>query len=178
MRIGNCRGLTCAAFALGLLALCAAAGADDKTKPAKPAPLDPVNPVGKPKAFGPGKTARYGLWYEDGTWHLRVTAKKGHRFHGAVRVEGGQFSRLEPVKLDMEGKGADRFAWNAARNEVRFDFRTAGGVDGFDFQVDQQASVVWFGLGIDGEDRPGAVFVGRQGAHPKVIPFTLPARPR
>jgi hypothetical protein len=173
-------GLVRAVIGIGLLLLFAAASSDaqDKSKPMKPAPLDPVSPVGKPKAFGPGKTARYGLWYEDGTWHLRTTAKKGHRFSGGVRVEGGEFTRLEPVKLDMEGTGADRFAWNAARNEIRFDFRTGGSVDGFDFKVDKQATLIRFALGIDGDDRPNAIFVGRKGAHPAVVPFSLPAHPR
>ena len=169
-----------AALALGLLLLFATGGveAQNKGKPGKPLAPDAVNPVGKPKAFGPGKTARYGLWYEDGQWHLRTTAKKGHRFHGAVRIEGGEFSRLEPIKLDQEGKGADRFAWNAAKNEVRFDFRTGGSVDGFDFKVDKPTATVWFGLRIDGEERPNAVFVGRMGAHPAAVPFVLPARPK
>jgi hypothetical protein len=119
------------------------------------------------------------VWYENGKWHLRTTGggKGAHRFQGAVEVVGGKLTGLKGGDGEARGKNADRFVFNAALTEIKFDFKSNEGVDGLNFAVDGAATEIRFTLAFDGESSPKHIRVGRDSDHPAGATFTVPANP-
>ena len=66
---------------------------DDKPKQKKTKKTEPdkINPYGEPK-FDQGKHTGYYLWYDDGMWHLRMTAGQGKRARKPKRYSREAFT--------------------------------------------------------------------------------------
>lgn len=162
----------------GLTALVAPADAAPLQSP-KPEPDEfVVSDYGRPKEFAKGKPARHWLWYENGTWHYRTTSAAGdkHHFTGRIDLVGGGLA-ADPVGLKGETKGqnADRYVYKD--NALTLSFTPAGGVDGFDFKVDDRVTHLKLDLLVDGKRQPNLVTIGRSGDHPKEGAFKLTAHP-
>ena len=145
--------------------------------------LENISPIGKPEGFKTGQAARYALWYEDGTWHVRTTAgpKGGLTFEGTLEIIGGKMVSLVPVGIEgkeAKKKEADTGTWNAQKTVFKFTLKTgAGHTDGFDLKVTDPATALKFTLTVGGDEAPGKIFIGAKGAHPKAATFYLPAHP-
>jgi hypothetical protein len=150
---------------------------------------DSLNPVGKPKQFKQGKRVAYGVWYEDGLWHLRMTSKDGKAkgkgkndrviFTGSVRVAGdrllGEFQGLEKSKQALN---ADWVLPHAGGRGFDFQFATFGKTDGVNFKAGPSAQSITFKLLVGGDDDPTRILIGASGAHPAKAEFALPAHPK
>ncbi len=140
-----------------------------------------INPIGKPKGYSSGKESEYAIWYQDGTWHIRATTVKGTkaRFSGSVAVEGGEFTEgtFDQLEKSHRKASSDWVALDRAKKEMQFIFGNAGGLDGVDFKVSDSSRNVRFGLILGSNTSPANVLIGRSGAHPDAVPFTLPAHP-
>ena len=164
---------------VGLLGMGLVAVAADKDPPT----TSDVKTYGQPKQFDQGKDDLYALWYADGAWHLRTTAKgeKGHKavFKGRIQIEGGKitegnFQGLDKAKL---AKNADWVVPHPDGKGFDFSFATFGATDGIDFKVSKDATAVSFKLLVNGGDYPQRVLIGMKSQHPEKIPFSLPANP-
>lgn len=166
---------------LGMMFLMAAtqSAAQSKKSDAAKANDGVITNWGKPKNFSIGKVNGYWVWHDDGVWYLRTTGggKGAHRFVGQVEVSGGPFIKLQGTKGEASGTLVDRFAFNAARNAIRFDFKTDEGVDGFNFVAAPTATALKFTLAVDGNTAPNSIRVGLEGDHPATPIFTAPALP-
>jgi hypothetical protein len=147
-----------------------------------PASRDTPDPVGRPAAFRQGRGAMFGVWYQEGYWHLSMTSKerKGRKvFTGAVSVAGDRLAgQVEGLEMAKNLKKAD---WIFPRPGGRgFDFRfvTAGATDGVRFNVGKKATTVTFELHVGGDSDPTQILIGAKGTHPDKATFTLPAHPK
>lgn len=140
-----------------------------------------VNPTGEPRDHaGKGKKATFYVWYDDGLWHLRTrTGGNARKFSGTIRSVGGKVIKLSGIAgLEARKKShGDIGTLNRAQTEIKFDFRTKGGEDGFDFRLADEATVVVFDLALDGYGHADAISVGAKGLRPPKSKFALPARP-
>jgi len=141
-----------------------------------------IDPHGRPENFDQGKRRMYGVWLDEGVWHLRMTSKnvKGAKrriFNGKVEVAGdrltGEFQGLEKAE---KAKDADYIKVDRDGMGFEFQFATFGKSDGVTFKVGKKAETVTFHLLSDGDDDPDIVLIGAKGAHPESAKFTLPAR--
>jgi hypothetical protein len=139
-----------------------------------------LDPFGRPEGSIVDQTARYYIWYDSQRWHLRTTAKVGRNFNGTIRVKDARIKSCLSVGLknDRQKKTAsDAWQVNAARTELKYEFRTGQLSDGFDFVVEGDGEIE-FELLIDTQKNPRAIFVGREGQHPSKNPFSLPVEPQ
>lgn len=142
-----------------------------------------IDPHGRPENFDQGKRRMYGVWLEEGTWHLRVTSKnlgkntKRRIFNGKVEVTGdrltGAFQGLEKAE---KAKDADYIKVHRDGMGFEFQFATFGKSDGVTFKVGKKAETITFHLLSDGDDDPEIILIGAKGAHPESAKFTLPAQ--
>jgi hypothetical protein len=139
----------------------------------------PLDPRGEPEGFKAGLTARYAIWHGKQGWHLRTTTgKKAHDFQGKITVVGGQFENVTSHELEKKGKARDRWTLTEpGKNEINFTFKTHNHIDGINFRVTAGATKIRFDVTIDGKADPETVYVGRNGLHPKKMPFALEAHP-
>ena len=117
-----------------------------------------IDPRGEPKGFKAGLSARYAVWYDakDNVWRVRTTtAKKLHRFHGEVRVVGGEITGLSSHALEAQGKAEDH--WRANKQAVTFDFKTDKGIDGINLRLGKNVTAIHFDLRVDGAHHPGEI---------------------
>jgi hypothetical protein len=173
-------------------------GQGSARKKADPPVLDSADPNSEPKKYDAGKQSVYAIWYDDGEWHMRVTAKDKKEderevFTGSVRVEGGRlsgtFQGLEPpvpivpskkktLKRALEkNRNAD---WLQVHNDGQgFDFRFVnfGKSDGVNFKIAPSGKHITFNLLIGGGEFPKRVLIGKRATHPEKVPFTLAAHP-
>lgn len=145
-----------------------------------------ANPIGRPKQFAQGKQNMYGIWYDDGLWHLKVTSKdhpdkkveKRTIFTGSIRVNGdivvGEIVGLDKAKKPAD---ADFVTLDADRKGFTFKLAVFGGVDGINFKLGPKAETVTFNLLISQDDDPKKIWIGKEGQHPEKAKFTLPAAP-
>lgn len=121
--------------------------------------------------------ARYFVWFDGRGWHLRTASKNLIKFSGSVKLEQGSFIKLRPIGLDTR----DRWGVNEDRTEIRFELRTGGSFDGFDFDVKRTGAAprITFDLKIGREDKgyPKRIFLGRDSKNPKGVRFECPADP-
>ncbi|MGE3315230.1 MAG: hypothetical protein AB7O26_08940 [Planctomycetaceae bacterium] len=146
-------------------------------------PVTELDPEGAP----PDRkvpAARIFVWYEGGLWHVRTRTKENaHQFSGVISIAGGKLKHISNYEgLEARGKkkgkkGSDIGQWNAAKNQITFNFRTAGREDGFDFELDKKAKDVTFDLKVDGYGHARVIRVGSKEQMPSATPFTLPAQP-
>lgn len=164
--------------ALGLVWLDVAL-AGEQTAEKSTAEATSINPHGKPRGV-PHETS-YRVWYDGADWHIRSTteAKVLHKFTGSIRVKGGKVTQLGGLGAsEAKGKKRDVGNLNRERDVLSFSFGTRGGIDGFDFTVDQEAVQLIFSLHINGRTDPQVVYIGSQGEHPSGGTFVLPAHPQ
>ena len=138
-----------------------------------------IDPKGKPEGLEAGKTLRWYVWHNDNGWHVRTTTKtQKHNFHGKIEVIGGKFKQVSAAKLD-DKKGDRKDWWTLSSNNrvLTLDFKTEGGMDGFDFEVAGKADRLDFTLLIDKDDEPKRIYIGKSGEHPEMSSFELPANP-
>lgn len=137
----------------------------------------PLNPHGRMDDHPTDKPARYYLWEDAEGWHLRSCSRLVNKFEGQVRIAQGTFRKLRPIGIDPKGRGADQWAVNKERTELKFVLNTAQSFDGFDFTVEDAAAELEFELLINGKPMPARIFVGRDGQHPPEAKFSFPADP-
>ena len=139
-----------------------------------------VNNWDKPKNFAVGKSNGYWIWFDNGEWHFRTTGggKGAHHFVGEIEVIGGQFNQVQGIKGEKGGKLEDKYAFNAKKNMIKFNFKTDEGVDGIDFTVNKAADNLRFNLSMDGKSNAGNIRIGKDGDHPPDGTFTTSAHPK
>ena len=137
----------------------------------------PLDPRGRPDEKLVDQPQRYYVWHDVEGWHLRSAAKGTVKFEGAIRAVGGTFRKCRPIGLDLKGRLPDSWALDGGRTELKFLMHTSTSFDGFDFDLDRDATAVEFDLSIGGDRRPRRIFVGRDGRHPADATFRLPADP-
>lgn len=137
-----------------------------------------IDPNGRPEGLEPGKLVRWYLWHTEKGWHLRTTTKmQEHHFEGKITVKGGKVRDVHVSQGDKKIEKND--SWKLSNNDrvLTIDFKTKGGMDGFDFGVGGKADEIEFSLKIDGKDEPKHIFIGKGNEHPESATFTLPAKP-
>jgi hypothetical protein len=144
-------------------------GAGDAKAPA-------INPWHRPEGSIVNKSARFYVWYEEGTWSLRACSIRNRTFHGTAKITGeGKFKAVLPVGF-QESRQKD--AWGLAENrkEVKFSFRTSNKSDGLDIKVEGEGEIE-FDLHIDDTQQAKVVHIGASEQHPRKNPFQLPLSP-
>jgi hypothetical protein len=125
--------------------------------------------LGVPKEMHESHLEGLSIWHDErgSGWHLRTSTRgEPRRFGGRVWLSEGSFADVRPSRTEW----SDRL--RATGRAIEFDFRTQGGVDGFEFRV-TGARCVHFALSMDGRDDVEHVYIGAQGAHPARHAFTL-----
>jgi hypothetical protein len=124
---------------------------------------------GKPEAFHPGNVRGYFIWHDDNGLHLRTTTKgQSHVFSGTLRTNG-RFVDVHGVRLESD----DAYKVGPERHQMKFNFETAGGVDGIDFKVEGGEKVV-FDLLLDGHKITSDEIYGGTGSwHPDKSEFDI-----
>ena len=100
-----------------------------------------------------------------------------HQFTGKIRVEGGTITSVEAHDAEFKARFGEWWKLHEKRHEINIDFLTDRGVDGINFQVSKEAKMIYFNLHIDGKHHKNRIFIGREGQHPEMDPFALPAHP-
>ena len=173
-------GLAATALAVGGLGVLAApAGAATATPSATAAACDRTPwegaVEGTPKGFAPGAKGGDYLWHDANGFHLRVTHGTNHD----ERVYSGEITasapmRIDPVKLE---KG-DTLRLSADHRTIVFVFANYGYVDGVDFHTDCASTLTVSHLHAGNTNLPtGDVYLGKDRAHPKAIPFAVHRAP-
>jgi hypothetical protein len=124
---------------------------------------------GKPVSFSAGGTDGYYVWHDDDGLHLRTTDSAGvFAYSGTIRTNG-TFVNVDPVRLEAD----DDVEVLDGGKTIRFQFKTAEGIDGINFEV-SDGSTVRFSLRRDGARiDAGNIFLGEDSVHPKHDPFTI-----
>jgi hypothetical protein len=124
---------------------------------------------GRPASFSAGGTDGYYVWHDDAGLHLRTTDSSGvFKYTGVLRTNG-TFADVNAVRLEPD----DRFEVLDGGHALRFQFITAEGVDGLDFQVDG-GTRVRFDLERDGHRIDASnIFLGEDAVHPTHNPFAI-----
>jgi hypothetical protein len=136
---------------------------------------NPYNPnnsqqlQGRPAAWNPGNVLGYFIWQEGDRWYLQTTTKGAERqFTGTVQTNG-TFADMNRNNLENN----DRTSTNNAGNEINFDLKTTGDMDGLSFRLDNSAAAT-FTLYLDGQPvNPSEVYIGNANRHPDTNSFTI-----
>jgi hypothetical protein len=104
--------------------------------------------------------AAYRLWHDGAGWHVRVHSDVVRRFHGVI--EADDVRRLSGVDVPED-------AVRVSRDRIAFSF-LADEEAGFDFRADDCLDL---SLYVDGDPRPLRVDIGRFGASPARVPYTV-----
>lgn len=140
-----------------------------------------LSPIGKPEQdLVQVNNARYYVWHDSTGWHLRTASRAVATFSGSIKLDGGTFGKLRTIGFETKGSAADRWGVNPDRTELRFEIVTGGSFDGFDFDVRGSDAQIEFDLKMfkTPQARPGRIYIGRSGTHPKEATFRFPADPR
>ena len=179
IRVESLAGRVVLALLVVAASLAGAAPPDRKPAPSRSGgeKSKPLNPRGRMDDHPTDKPARYYLWEDAEGWHLRSCSRHVNKFEGQVRIEEGTFRKLRPIGIDPKGRGADQWAVNKERTELKFVLNTAQSFDGFDFTVEGAGAELEFELLINAKPMPARIFVGREGEHPPQATFSVPAVP-
>lgn len=140
----------------------------------------PLDPRGRADEKFIKVPVRYYVWHDAEGWHLRTASQKDQlrKFHGKIKLVGGTFNKLREIGLEGKGKYADSSKVNAARTEIEFTIFTSSSFDGYDFTINGGKDArVEFELQRGGQERPGEIYIGKQGRHPDSGKFGFPATP-
>jgi len=162
---------------LVVLAFAALARADDADIGPKTADGQAISPSGRFSDDLTGARARYYVWSDGDTWHLRTCSRRNvfAKFTGTVKLNNGTFNRLRQIGLERKGRYADKWSVSQDRRTITFEIWTTSSFDGFDFDVNGADATVEFDVKIGGEARPGRIYIGNEGLHPTEAKFTFPA---
>jgi hypothetical protein len=116
--------------------------------------IDPGPPLGD---SGPDV---YRVWHDGAGWHVRVHSDVVRRFHGVIASD--DVEKLRPVDIPDD-------ALHVSRDRIAFSF-LADEEAGFDFRSDGCLDVALY---VDGDPRPLRVDIGRFGASPARVPYTV-----
>jgi hypothetical protein len=155
----------------------AARGQSSKAPGAAPQVVT-ISPEGRWSRFEQGQKRRVHVWHDDQGWHIRCTCnrKEPTEFVGKVTVD------KPPLKLTSGDAEKARKARKAdfiqkVRNGLAFRFKTSGKLDGIDFNVPREATILQFEFRVDRDNKAEYIFIGRTGQHPRAATFALPANP-
>lgn len=138
-----------------------------------------IQSEGRPAAFKVGAKNMYGLWYEDGCWHLKMVSK-GTRvvFAGQVVVDGDKIvTRFEGLDKTRNVLTTDWVAPHANWQGFDFRFNNVGVIESVTFKVGPKAKTIRFKLLIGADNNPEDIVIGAKSVHPKSSTFELPAQP-
>jgi hypothetical protein len=167
--------LGAAALAVTALAVAAPAGAASPPPSATAAACDktPWEPdvQGRNPAYHPGAPGGDYLWHNRRGFHLGVTHGNTHR----DRVFSGVIHSTRPMWIDrVRLEKGDFVRLTGGRRTLVFVFSNHGWVDAVGFHTGCAQSVTVRDLHV-GSHRisPDRVLLGKDGAHPAQVPFTL-----
>lgn len=124
---------------------------------------------GRPASFEAGSTDGYYVWQDKDGMHLRTTDSSGvYTYSGVLRTRG-KFTDVHLVKAERD----DHVEVVDGGKAVRFQFKTAEGIDGIDFHVDGGRRLY---LRLDQNGKridPANIFLGEDSAHPDHDPFVI-----
>lgn len=150
--------------------LCSCSSAPPPIAPSssKPVRLSASVAAGRSPELASGNYRAYWIWRDDdGVWHLRTTARRGHRFQGVVRpLEGAQIGDLKLVGIDPK----DRVG--IVGRTLSFDWQTRGAIDGFDFRIQGQGCVE-FDLRLNEDGSSRYIYLGKDKIRPEAAHFLL-----
>ena len=149
-------------------------------------------------AFAEGIDLGYYLWRDEGdTWHVRwTTMGQQRRFTGSVNAEGGELKNLKRIDVETErrvlypgrpargrpgqtavvvSKEQDHFEKDGDARIV-FAALTDDDIDGFDFKVDKDVTLLRFVLNVEGRERPGSVEIGANNTKINNLPLIVRLR--
>jgi hypothetical protein len=116
-----------------------------------------------------GSASGLRVWHDVTGWHVRAT----HPGTGSVVFTGVVHSGQPITAHRYRLEAGDQIGFSRDRHTMTFRFVNHGAVDGIDF-TDNCAVHTGFGFQRAGSVLPaGAVYLGAQGAHPGVDPFTV-----
>lgn len=124
---------------------------------------------GQPTTLAPGKILGYFIWQDGDRWFLRTTTRGAQRqFSGTIRTNGS-FNGVSRNNLEDND-----LAWvNDAGNEISFNMKTGGDLDGLSFQLGSGADAT-FTLNLDGQPvNVSNIYLGSQNLRPTNNPFSL-----
>ncbi len=129
--------------------------------------LTPAAFQGKPN-FAAEQGAGAFVWHDSDGLHVRLSTKgKPRRLHGKVCTPNQAF-QMTPVRTDY----GDRVRIGPKGHCVHFDFLTANGIDGFDFRA--AGTIVEFDFNVgDRQMSTANIHIGSNNAHPANSPFVL-----
>lgn len=124
---------------------------------------------GRPTSFEAGGTDGYYVWQDTDGMHLRTTDSSGvYKYSGVIRTRG-TFADVHLVK----GESDDHVEVVDGGKALRFQFKTAEGIDGIDFHV-VGGRRLYLRLDQDGKlIDPANIFLGEDSAHPDHDPFVI-----
>ena len=170
---------------LALVSAAVTAGAQPKKKIVPPS--GHIDPIGMPVVFEKaiGKAAVYGVWYNDGFWHVRATSKnmptgKQERktMSGRIRIDGDSIKvEAQGLEKAKKARNADLVILHSYRRGFDFHLATFGRAEGINFLPEKKSQEITFSLLVDGTEMPSRVLIGKRGFQPEKIPFRLPAHP-
>lgn len=112
---------------------------------------------GRPARLHRGAAMSYWVWQgAKRDWHLRATTtNQMHRFQGRIHPrDGATLTGLKSTRTEW----GDRM--HLQGTDIAFDFRTDGGEDGFDFNLNGNACVE-MDLRIDSTSHPKLIVIGK-----------------
>lgn len=117
-------------------------------------------------AFKAGDPEAYFIWHDAAGWHLRVTTpkKRWHAFQGVVRTLSQAITDVKPTRAPLAAK------LQTTGKAIHFDFEIFEGIDGFDWQTNEECLIVE--LRIDKQSMIERVHVGAKGETPLAMPFS------
>jgi hypothetical protein len=148
-----------------------------------------ITPAGQPEDYKEGKHAIYALWFEDGSWNIRATARPGARekFSGEIKIVKGKIVSGEYQGLEVAAPGKKAktkkpkntdLIWLAEDHRtLRFELNSIGKSDSFSFKVNPAATEIEFRLLFNDSESRERIYIGKAGQHPEKIPFILKANP-
>lgn len=129
---------------------------------------------GRPRGFQRSSAEGFYLWHNEGGFHLFVT----HPVKGQEVAMSGTITSSGPISAISRRFESNDTVTTTGANLVSFDVKNYGGLDGLHFRT-RCAQSVTFSLFIRGVQAPaGQVYLGRDGAHPAAVPFSLQRTPK
>lgn len=124
---------------------------------------------GKPDTFDPGKSRGYYIWHDRDGLHIWTTTRgQEHEFSGVIRTNG-KFADIHGQRIERN----DFYKISSGRDRITFKFKTDGGIDGLNFNING-GKYVDFDLFVDGHRiDPKQIHIGDRGWSPRDNDFRL-----
>ena len=129
-----------------------------------------LNPYGRPPDILLDRPTCV-IWLDGNMWHIRWRAPEGTEH----TIKGNCISTGQGKLYNVLGVGfAPKDKLLTTANSVNFSVVCRDNIGGIDFVADGQT--IGVSIKIDGQHRPGQVFVGGSAQHPAGMPFSLTNR--